>query len=334
MDFSKAFTDWNYVAKFGEPLRADDVKTSLHRHDVSDQFSWELKEARGGHLQNPFMVEAANSSSSLALAQAHSQSQSQNPHATQRPYRSLHIIHGGLAGLAFLVMFPAGGIIIRLENFSRGIWVHAGMQIVAWSIAIGAAGISFYLAKSVTPMRFTHPHVIVGVVLMAIILGQPALGWMHHKAFKQNGNRSSWSWAHISIGRIAIVMGMVNAGLGLSLSGHTRGIYVIGYGVVCGVMGVSYLAAIIYGELKLRKVRPSREETGSEGILREASDEQYLNQPLSLRPLRLQKPGIFHRHRERTEYFPLAVERTYVDMPASRPASPQRRSRSASSSRL
>jgi hypothetical protein len=60
------------------------------------------------------------------------------------------------------------------------------------------------------------------------------------------------SYAHIGIGRIAIILGIVNGGLGLQLAG-AQGSSVIAYAVVAAIMVLLYLASIVYGERKRSK---------------------------------------------------------------------------------
>lgn len=54
---------------------------------------------------------------------------------------------------------------------------------------------------------------------------------------------------------------MINGGLGLLLAGVATS-YMIAYGVCAGVMGLLYIASIIYGEMKRkRNVSPAYEDS-------------------------------------------------------------------------
>lgn len=64
------------------------------------------------------------------------------------------------------------------------------------------------------------------------------------------------------MGRIAIILGMVNGGLGMQLSGVSTA-YMVVYSVLAGVMGAAYLGAIVYGEM-LRKRRSKETPSGHE----------------------------------------------------------------------
>ena len=64
------------------------------------------------------------------------------------------------------------------------------------------------------------------------------------------------SHAHIWVGRIAIVLGIVNGGLGFKLA-NTMGMESksgkIAYSVLAGIFGLAWIAAIIVGETKRAK---------------------------------------------------------------------------------
>ena len=160
------------------------------------------------------------------------------------------LAHAVLACLAFVAIFPTGGILIRVASFPSLVWVHAAIQVLAYVLYIAAFGIGVWMATNMGYITSAHP--IIGIVLFVVLLGQPLFGLLHHRLFKKYQNRTLWSYVHIGIGRIAILLGIVNGGLGLQLAG-TRGGSVIAYGVVAGVMGLAYLGAIIFGEVKRRR---------------------------------------------------------------------------------
>lgn len=57
------------------------------------------------------------------------------------------IAHGVLASLAFVILFPAGAIAIRLASFPGVLWLHAAFQIFAYLIYTAAFGLGVYMAK-------------------------------------------------------------------------------------------------------------------------------------------------------------------------------------------
>jgi hypothetical protein len=96
---------------------------------------------------------------------------------------------------------------------------------------------------------------------------------IHHRAYKSLEKRTGWSYGHIFTGRAAVILGMVNGGLGLQLADARRS-YIIAYGVFAGLMGVLYIGAIVYGETRRGRTtsleasrepkRNPREDSGSD----------------------------------------------------------------------
>ncbi|KAK6438108.1 hypothetical protein LTR95_005695 [Oleoguttula sp. CCFEE 5521] len=237
MDFSSASANWIYANKFGYPIQSDDVNAGIQQHgNAYGTWSWDFATARGGNSANPFL------SVNVITPTIINHSNSRN---------TVLVAHGAMASLAFLVFFPIGGILIRVANFSGLVWVHAGMQMLAWLIYLVAFGMGVWLATNTDDIKKAHP--IIGIALFLVLLVQPALGWMHHKMFKKKRTRTAWSWSHIGIGRLAILVGMVNGGLGLQLDGDTEKKHVVPYAIVAVVFGLAYIAAIVWGELKRRR---------------------------------------------------------------------------------
>jgi hypothetical protein len=58
-------------------------------------------------------------------------------------------IHGILAALAMVLLFPIGSILMRVIPGRLAVWVHAGFQVVTWCVYVAAAGLGIYLARMV-----------------------------------------------------------------------------------------------------------------------------------------------------------------------------------------
>jgi hypothetical protein len=166
--------------------------------------------------------------------------------------------HAVLATLAFGFFFPVGGIMIRLASFPGLWWVHGLFQVFGFILYTAAFGIGIWMTKNFYTLNDAHP--IIGIVLFALLAFQPLLGYLHHVYFKRYNKRAVWSYGHIWFGRIAIILGIVNGGLGLRLAKRTgfmapsRGA-VIGYSVVAGIFGLAYVVAAIVGERKRTRSR-------------------------------------------------------------------------------
>ncbi|KAF2503213.1 CBD9-like protein [Lophium mytilinum] len=177
--------------------------------------------------------------------------------------------HGVVAALAFVILFPAGAISIRLATFPGVIWLHAAFQIFAYIVYIAAVGLGVYIANEKSLLSNYHP--IIGLVLFVVIFFQPIFGWLHHSLFKKYNSRSIWSHVHIWIGRIAITLGIINGGLGFKLAlsdgvGSHSGM--IAYAVIAAIAWLLMVLATIFGERRkarggMRDAPPKYEETTS-----------------------------------------------------------------------
>ena len=84
---------------------------------------------------------------------------------------------------------------------------------------------------------------------------QPLLGFLQHSYFRKNKRRGPFGHAHLWLGRILIILGVVNGGLGLRLvdndgdDGKWRSIY-IGLAVT---MGVLYVVIVVGTSLFKRR---------------------------------------------------------------------------------
>jgi hypothetical protein len=270
MSLQDSTSDWLYAYHQGSPINSDDTNAIISQHDRHGNFQWDLSRATGGSNPNPFTSAAttANSSSSTNEWQQMS-TQSQNRYAQA---------HGALAGLAFVGILPIGAILVRLASFSGLAWIHGGLQIFGYILFVAAAGIGIYMANASD--RLDDPHAVIGLLLFAVLFFMPIVGTIHHKKYKQVQRRTFWSYGHIFTGRVGIILGIINGGLGLRLADASRS-SVIAYGVIAGLMGVAYLGAIAFGELKRGRKSPqtatSHAETKQrdrEGSGRDTSEER------------------------------------------------------------
>ncbi|KAK1772790.1 hypothetical protein QBC33DRAFT_522492 [Phialemonium atrogriseum] len=92
-----------------------------------------------------------------------------------------------------------------------------------------------------------NTHTILGTVVDAALLLQPFLGYMHHRRYLSTQKRTAWTHVHIWYGRLLILLGIDNGGLGLHLASdtpaHSRAGTVV-YSVLAGIVGAGLLALI------------------------------------------------------------------------------------------
>jgi hypothetical protein len=79
------------------------------------------------------------------------------------------------------------------------------------------------------------------------LLLQPFIGLLHHRRFISTQGQSFWTFIHLWYGRVLILLGIVNGGLGLQLAANTKG-GTIAYSILGGVTGALFCALIVYVE--------------------------------------------------------------------------------------
>ena len=197
--------------------------------------------------------------------------------------------HGVIMGLAFGVMMPLGVIAIGILNFRGNIWIHAAWQLISWCLMIAGFGLGvriaritdkvscpnvthtcvhtqtytsiIYISLSLWKSPFTEPdkaynnaHTKLGTVVVAMLLVQPLFGLIHHMRFRKTHRPNAWTHLHVWYGRMLILLGIINGGLGLQLAANSKG-GEIAYGVVGGVLGACVLLVAGLTEYK-RWLRP------------------------------------------------------------------------------
>lgn len=267
MDFSTSSATWIWATASGSSLDSDDLDASISMHGSASSFTFDLSQARGGSADvNPFGSSSGtrentdSSTPSTPSASIAASNDSDGESGGSSSTSTLILVHGVMASLAFVGLFPIGSILIAVVNFSGVVWFHAALQILAIIICISAFGIGVYLATSFGILRSAHP--IIGIVLLIVVILQPITGWLHHRLFRKYHHRTLWSYFHLWSGRTAILLGMVNGGLGLALARTGRSA-VIAYGVFAGVIGVIYIAAAYLGERrrKQKAALPAQEKS-------------------------------------------------------------------------
>jgi hypothetical protein len=107
---------------------------------------------------------------------------------------------------------------------------------------------------------FNCAHTVFGTVIVCLFFVQPLLGLLHHRQYLKLGKRSYFGLGHIWYGRILIICGVINGGLGLQLAANTTNGEVV-YGIVAGAMFVLYVLVILV--TGLRKYKVEKQESSS-----------------------------------------------------------------------
>lgn len=117
--------------------------------------------------------------------------------------------------------------------------------------------------------------------MVCVLAIQPALGFIHHSQFVKTGSRGVFSHAHIWWGRIWLVLGVINGGLGLQLSGAKNSL-VIAYSVISVIMYLVYAVVKSLVSFRSRRKRSNgslegRKVSGTGSGYAEQADDVNLN---------------------------------------------------------
>jgi hypothetical protein len=160
--------------------------------------------------------------------------------------------HACMMSIVFIVLFPLGAISLHLplKGAVRRVvtLIHAPIQILGLAMMVGAMGLGIDIAKNdlhyISPAR---AHIALGLLVTSlVILLQPALGILQHLYFRKNQKKSVFGHVHRWSGRVLILLGWINSGLGFQLVGLQfvpRHALVRGF-VIMGVLGVIWLLLV------------------------------------------------------------------------------------------
>ena len=132
-----------------------------------------------------------------------------NVRAQPGSVQTMVIIHAILFVGSFFVLFPLGVIALRWRGWFKAHWL---LQLIA--TAICAFGLMVGVAISIMSVEyasFDEAHQIIGIAVVAVLLVQAVLGYLHHANYKKLGQRAMVSHAHLWTGRVIILVGMVDS---------------------------------------------------------------------------------------------------------------------------
>ena len=123
--------------------------------------------------------------------------------------------HGLIMAIAFLLLFPAGIVSIRLD-LPTSYKYHWVLQLVG-SVCF-LLGLVLGLTKG---RKIDSVHQIAGLVLVSCTGIQGLLGWIHHVRFIRLSRRTWVSYAHVWLGRVFMIIGWANIFSGVILRGYS-----------------------------------------------------------------------------------------------------------------
>jgi len=233
---------WIGAWRKGSALATTNKGVSITQHGGGDhtQFTLDLTQATIASDSNPFLTSrettGGGSGSGSGAGSGGGNGITIGEGGSSRA--TILAAHGIIGALVMAVLYPLGSLLMPL--LGRW-WVHAAWQFVSFCLMWVAFGLGVQSAKD-SGILFDQAHTILGTVVICLFAVQPVLGFVHHRQYVKIQRRSAVSHAHIWFGRVLIVLGIVNGGLGLQLADE-RNSLVIAYSVVAGVVMLCYFLA-------------------------------------------------------------------------------------------
>jgi len=277
MDPTSSSSPWIWSVKQGDALDTTDTSANLQQHDDMGNFYLNLPAGTGGSSANPFVSDASSASGSSAGASSTAPSGSAAPTSNSLPppnstggsgssfaasSSSGRIAHGLIMSTVFLFLLPSFALTVYLPFPKKIRCIHAPLQVVAIILFIAGLVLGLNLGR---PIGFTAGyHQVIGYSVLGILFSlQPILGILQHRHYTRTGGRSIFGVFHQGLGRLAILLGIINGGLGFMQTGPVGSTYVprwsvVAYGVAAGLMFLLYVAVVLgSGFIKRRAERRS-----------------------------------------------------------------------------
>jgi hypothetical protein len=188
-------------------------------------------------------------------------------------YDQVQHAHGVLMGLSFAVLFPLGATLLRLLKFPQVVWLHTLWQVFTTTLVIAGFGTGIWMAMAshggVDQVRFCshftiatnsrlqwdafNGHTIIGTIVVCLLFLQPFGGIVHHSLFSKNPTSTFFGIGHRWLGRIILILGAINGGLGLQLAAEETP-PIIAYSVLTVIFFLLWVAAVVWNNMKREPV--------------------------------------------------------------------------------
>ncbi|KAJ5363479.1 uncharacterized protein N7496_009192 [Penicillium cataractarum] len=236
VNLSGFFSPWIWAIKYGAPLNTKSLTARIAEHDVFGTFFVNLTKATGSDSDNPF-VNLDKTSITRAFPEIFD-------HDGFDRKRTAHTV---LMIIAFVLLFPLSALALHVLPSTQIVRIHATLQLFTLAVTVAGFGLGVAMAKDVHLLK--HHHAIIGIVVVAcLVLFQPGMGLLQHRYFRKTGSKGPFAYLHRWLGRIMIILGVVNVGFGFEITGIgssdvPKGA-VIAYGAVAGVIAIIYVVIV------------------------------------------------------------------------------------------
>ncbi|KAG4442276.1 hypothetical protein IFR05_002267 [Cadophora sp. M221] len=197
----------NTAAKFiyatgpGGNLKSNSLTAGIKRHDLYGAFTMDLTKAFG--VKGVPVIQFADDTGTV-------QTQDNSDRDLAPP------AHAVLMILTFVGMMPVAVMVLRILNSPK--W-HGVAQTASALVALIGTGVGIKAGMQYNRTKnFNSAHQIFGIIIIAAMIGQFILGFLHHRMYKQTQLPTKLAPIHIWLGRVVIPAGIANGFIGFPLA--------------------------------------------------------------------------------------------------------------------
>jgi hypothetical protein len=173
---------------------------------------------------------------------------------------SVRAIHAVVISVLFVLFFPLFALTIYLRTTKKVRYIHAPLQVMCIILLVIGLGTGIILSKNVDATTGTH-EVLGYLIVSCLVLIQPILGLYQHLHYHKTHSRSALGVFHQWLGRLVILAGVVNGGLGFQQTasmGLTSWVplwAVLAYTIAAVVVFIVYVNVIIVSKVQSKRAQ-------------------------------------------------------------------------------
>ncbi|KAK0116901.1 hypothetical protein ONS96_012747 [Cadophora gregata f. sp. sojae] len=190
-----------YATGPGGNFKSNSLTADIKRHDLYGTFTMDLTKAVG--IKGVPVMQFADGTGTV-----------QTKDESDRDFAPP--AHAVLMILAFVGIMPVAVMILRILNSPK--W-HGVAQTASAIVALIGAGVGIKAGMQYNrTMNFNSAHQIFGIIIIAAMIGQFVLGFLHHRMYKLTQTTTKLAPIHLWLGRVVIPAGIANGFLGFPLA--------------------------------------------------------------------------------------------------------------------
>ncbi|KAF3047055.1 hypothetical protein E8E12_010844 [Didymella heteroderae] len=238
-----------------ESISSASKSASIKRHEAYGNFWMDMTAATSPDLEDIAMPTGA---ALLSTKNAGADGQAESDGDKVGP------AHAAIMLAAYVIIFPLGAILLR---YLESVKAHYIVQTIGLLATVIGVGVGIYLSMMYNHSKdISSGHQVFGLVLLALLFAQWAIGFYHHLRFRKYGRTTIFGKVHLYAGPALVVGGIINGFTGFNFSSEPHNnVY---YGAAVAVVLVIVLALL--GWKKWSNKRAKRDRTLSDEWLYES----------------------------------------------------------------